>query len=225
MPKSHETNDGAPSRCAVLVPLKSFTKGKSRLDVLGAEKREAIARLAAHVVLEAAKHHHPHVVTGDSQVAEWAKGFGASVILGGQGSLNADLEEALDHLRAAGWRRAVIALGDLPLLRPVDIAAAAASDGFYVIPDRHDAGTNLLACELPFPIRLAFGEDSFPAHLAAIAKTGAGCKIDNESLARFDVDLPEDLEALAALAAGEVLTAPEVNRLNSLLALAGRRIA
>jgi 2-phospho-L-lactate guanylyltransferase len=225
VPESHKKQAVAPARTAVVVPVRSFTEGKSRLVTLGAETREGIGRLAAEAVLEAAGRYPTQVVTGDSAVAEWAKSFGTSVILLHEGSLNADLEEALNRLYGAGYRRAVIALGDLPLLRPADIVNAAACGGFYLIPDRHRAGTNLLACPLPCQVRLAFGEDSFSAHLAAITDAGTGCEIDDESLARFDIDLPEDLDALAVLASRKKLTAREVNRLNSILSLAGRNPA
>ena len=210
---------------AVVVPIRSFTGGKSRLAALGPGGRSAIGRLAAHAVLEASLGYEAHVVTGDGEVASWARGLGASVLMRREGSLNADLESALSELEAEGYRRVVIALGDLPLLKPADIGAAAASHGFFLIPDRHRTGTNLLACGLPCGINLAFGKESFPAHLAAIAEAGAECFIDELSLARYDIDVSQDLDVLAALASRESLTAREVNRLNSILSLAGRSTA
>ncbi|MDA8262098.1 MAG: 2-phospho-L-lactate guanylyltransferase [Actinomycetota bacterium] len=210
---------------AVVTPLRSFSTGKSRLFALGADKREDIGRLAAEAVLAAGGPYQSHVVTADPEVASWASHRGASVIICHGASLNADLEEALEVLGASGFHRAVIALGDLPLLRKGDVDKAAASSGFFLIPDRHRAGTNLLACDLPCPIRLAFGEGSFAAHLAAISNARAPLTIDAQSLARYDIDLPEDLDALAALDAGESLTAAERHRLNSILSLAGRPTA
>ena len=225
MPKSDEWRAEEAAGVAVVVPIRSFAGGKSRLATLGPEQRSAIGRLAAHAVLEASIDYHAHVVTGDGQVASWARGLGASVLVRREGSLNADLESALSELEAKGYRRVVIALGDLPLLKAADICAAAASRGFYLIPDRHRTGTNLLSCDLPCAIRLAFGKESFPAHLAAIAEAGAECLIDELSLARYDIDVSQDLDVLATLASRESLTPREVNRLVSILSLAVRSTA
>ena len=211
----------AANLAAVVMPIRSFSTGKSRLAELGTGNRGGIGRLMADAVLHAGGARRSYVVTADAEVASWASGRGTSVIVCHGDSLNADLEEALGVLKASGFGRAVIALGDLPLIRSDDIDNAAGSGGFFLIPDRHHTGTNVLACNLPCSIRLAFGAGSFAAHAAAIANAGAPLVVDENSLARYDVDLPEDLEALAALAARESLSTAERHRLNSILSFAG----
>ena len=82
----------AANLAAVVMPIRSFSTGKSRLAALGTGNRGGIGRLMADAVLHAGGARRSYVVTADAEVASWASGRGASVIVCHGDSLNADLE-------------------------------------------------------------------------------------------------------------------------------------
>lgn len=82
---------------------------------------------------------------------------------------------------------------DLPLLARIDVEAllgSAARTGIAIAPDRHDRGTNALACRAGMAIQPRFGPDSFALHLEQAPQRTI---VRREGLA-IDVDTPEDLE-------------------------------
>jgi 2-phospho-L-lactate guanylyltransferase len=192
-----------PPVLAVL-PLKSFSAAKERLDLV-AGRRAAVAAAAAGIVATAC---HTAgldvaVVTGDREVSSWASERGAFVV--------DDPGTGLDDAAAAGVSAAgsdrpgwLVVHGDLPLLgaADVEVASRAIAAGITVLAPSRDGGTNLLGS--PRPLRFRYGPGSFARHLAAAAaepqlilvRTGTAIEIDTIA----------DLRGAARLPGGEWLS-------------------
>ena len=75
-----------------------------------------------------------------------------------------------------------------------------------VIAPSVDNGTNALALRPPEAIEMRFGRDSAAAHRDAALAAGIAVTMLDSARLRFDVDAPEDLEALADLKPGAATT-------------------
>ena len=85
-----------------------------------------------------------------------------------------------------------------------DIASlvlAAASESAVVCPDRSQTGTNALLRWQTQSLPLAFGENSYARHLAAIASAGLYFREVSTMGLAMDIDAPGDLQLLQTQAA------------------------
>ncbi|MFB8386248.1 2-phospho-L-lactate guanylyltransferase [Microbacterium sp. NPDC055910] len=188
----------------VVIPVKDPARGKSRLAVMGVD-RVALARAIALDTIAA---------------AAACPAVARVVVVGDDGGL---VLGALDvpHLRfvpegdpqgldaavATGMAsfermpRAAL-LGDLPALRPDDLATAlalAASVDRGVVADAEGTGSTLVTAAAEVPWSSAFGDGSFARHVAL------GCTpldVDGSSTLRRDVDTAEQLRAARTLGLG-----------------------
>jgi 2-phospho-L-lactate guanylyltransferase len=119
--------------------------------------------------------------------------------------LNAALTEAAEHATRSWPADGVVALvGDLPALRPGELAAAltaAAGQPRSFVADAPGTGTTLLAATPGTPLRPEFGAGSAERHAAAATPLDAGPGL------RHDVDTAEDLHAAAVLGLGPATAA------------------
>jgi 2-phospho-L-lactate guanylyltransferase len=111
--------------------------------------------------------------------------------------LNAAISAGIDSARAsdAGAHVAVL-LGDLPAMRPADLARAlelARPHPLAFVPDAATTGTTMICVSPGVPVEPLFGEGSAKAHAAAGFTT---LQIPADSGLRRDVDAPRDLDAL-----------------------------
>jgi 2-phospho-L-lactate guanylyltransferase len=112
--------------------------------------------------------------------------------------------------------RVGVLLGDVPALRPDDLAAAlaaAAGHGRAFVADAAGTGTTLLTVGPDVPFASRFGAGSAAAHAAL---GFVRLDVPDASTLRHDVDLPADLAALRALRPG-----PRTARLLDALAAGG----
>lgn len=183
----------------VVIPVKPAEVGKSRLAASAQVTRSiALDTVAAAVATPGV---HVIVVTADSEVADAATALGAEVVTEAQRSgLAAAI--ALGLARAGETRgtsgRAVL-LGDLPALRPADLAAAlrvASGHRRAFVPDAEGTGSTLVTATAGSPLVHHFGASSAERHRAAGL---AELALPAESPLRRDVDLAEHL-ALAEIA-------------------------
>lgn len=113
---------------------------------------------------------------------------------------NAVLEQARSHV--AAWEPAslLVVSADLPLFQPADVQAMlalASNEPVIVIaPDRHQLGTNALLLRPPGAIPFRFGPTSLADHCREAATRGLSVKLYQSTGTAFDVDRPEDLDAL-----------------------------
>ena len=119
--------------------------------------------------------------------------------------LNAALAEAAEHAATAWPEDGVAALvGDLPALRPAELAAAldvAAGHPRSFVPDAAGTGTTLLAVRPGHPLAPSFGAGSAARHRLDAFELPAAAGL------RHDVDTAEDLISAGRLPLGPATSA------------------
>jgi len=186
-----------PAGAALLVPVKAFSAAKGRLaDVLDPDGRAQLARRMASIVLQAGGTMARFVVCDDPDVAAWAGAEGAEVLWRPGRGLDQAVSEGVEHLRTAGFARAVVAHSDLPLAEQLDWVGAFA--GVTIVPDRRDDGTNAISVPTDAGFRFAYGAASFRRHAAEARRLGLPLRVVRHRLVSFDVDLPGDLAEVLA---------------------------
>ena len=175
---------------AILVPLKAFDVGKSRLRQGGVIAVADLSRALALGVLLAARPRPVYVVCESSDVASFAIECGAQAIETRISGLNEATTHAYRQL-SGEYRQLVIAHGDIR--DPRGLGAFDPLEGVTVITDAHGTGTNVLALTTGMDFTFRFGRDSAQAHRREARRLGIECHVDYESPWRFDVDEPRDL--------------------------------
>jgi 2-phospho-L-lactate guanylyltransferase len=190
-----------------VVPVKSFARAKVRLrERFSAAQVETILQAlledVLHALLCSAHIDHCRVVTSDPAVEKLALGRGARVQrLDPDPGLNPALERIAAALRAEDYGAMLVALGDLPLLRPRDVDAvveAGLRSGAAGMASA-DGGTALLLTAPPGCVAARFGPESFDAHRAAARERGLelGEWRSDDPSACIDLDTPQDAERIA----------------------------
>ena len=186
----------APAR-AVLVPVKAFADAKLRLAKhLPPEERRRLARSMAGSVVAAASPMPVAVACDDAEVAEWAVAAGAAVVWTPGTGLNGAVERGVAHLADGGFDVVIVAHADLPLVRsigPLGTPGVAA-----LAPDRRGDGTNVAAVPSLSGFRFSYGPGSFGRHRAEAERLGLAVEVIERADLAWDVDVPDDLEALSA---------------------------
>jgi len=195
---------------SVVLPVKRLAAGKSRLR--GAVDGVPHERLALALVLDTATAAlaSPAVtqvvaVTDDAEAAAALTALGARTV---PDPPRPGLNAAFAHGAALVARDAPVAAlaGDLPALRPEELAAAltasgpliAAATGRWFVADAEGTGTVLLAAPAGRFLTPRFGPGSAAAHAASGARPLDGAWPG----LRRDVDTPSDLVAAVALGVG-----------------------
>ncbi len=193
-----------------VVPVRGLPAGKARLArLLTIEQRNRLVRaMLGDVVraLQAARRvDRVTIVSRDIAARREAARLGVAFLrqAPGQAGLNAALRDAQARVAEAG--ALLIVPADLPLIRPADIDALVAAGSPAVGPavalaPAEDGGTNGLCLRPPSVIEPAYGPGSAARHeRAALAADAAFTAVRSERWA-LDVDWPEDLARLLALA-------------------------
>jgi 2-phospho-L-lactate guanylyltransferase len=189
---------GSAGGAAVVIPIRSFDAGKSRLGVrLDPAARADLLRAMAENVVAAAGPMPVAVVSGAGEVRRWATALGLTVV-DDPGTLNLAAAAGLGWAAAAGFDRVVIAHADLPLATSL---APVAADGrrpvVTAVPCHRDDGTPVLS--LPAAAGgfvFAYGPGSFRRHAAAARAAGLAFRVRRDRGLGRDVDAPEDLVGL-----------------------------
>lgn len=192
-------------RWVVVVPVKPAADGKTRLaGVLSASTRERLVRAMALDTVAAALST-PEVVrvvvvTADAPLRTLLARSVDLVDEPGDG-LNGAVRAGIDEAASTPHGVAVL-LGDLPALRPEDLAAAlgmASAHERALVADADGTGTTLLAALPGIAIDPQFGPGSAAAHeLAGHVRLAVAAA----STVRRDVDVPDDLAEVARLGVG-----------------------
>ena len=188
----------ASVRAAVVIPIRSFEAGKSRLGArLDPARRADLLRAMAENVVAAAGAMPVAVVSGAGEVRRWATALGLTVI-DDPGSLNLAAAAGLGWAAAAGFDRVVVAHADLPLAATLTPMAA---DGRQLVvtavPCHRDDGTPVLSLPtIATGFIFAYGPGSFRRHAAAARAAGLAFRVRRDGRLGRDVDAPEDLLGL-----------------------------
>lgn len=192
-------------RWVVVVPVKPAAEGKTRLaGSLSPASRERLVRAMALDTIAAASAaegvERVVVVTADAELRTL---LASSVDLVDEpgGGLNAAVRAGIDRARQLDAGVAVL-LGDLPALRPADLADALSMAGAHdraVVADADGTGTTVLTALPGLPLEPRFGAGSAAAHeLAGHVRL----TVPATSTARRDVDVADDLAEVERLGVG-----------------------
>jgi 2-phospho-L-lactate guanylyltransferase len=196
-----------------IVPIRSLRQGKTRLAAVlsPATRAEWIKRMARGVLESAIASgvvSEVLVISPDPEALEFAAAFGPKVLPVRQRQesrgLNAAIAQGEELARERGAAAILVLFGDLPLLTPSDIRNLTRRDAPVVLaPDRHLTGTNALLLRLaalrPDGPRFSFrfGADSYAKHVEEAHALGFEVATAFTAGTAFDLDTPEDLEAMA----------------------------
>jgi 2-phospho-L-lactate/phosphoenolpyruvate guanylyltransferase len=197
-----------PLAWSLVIPVKLLAQAKTRLTGLEPERRSRLAlAMAADTIaaaLQADSVATVLVITDDTLVRDVVCGLGAVVLADVPGAgLNAALGYGAGYARQRWPARGVCAVaGDLPAMRPAELAAAlsaAGELGVAFVPDADGTGTALYAAAPGCAFRPRFGPASRRRHL-----DGGAAEIASAVLTglRRDVDTVDDLRAAAAIGVG-----------------------
>jgi 2-phospho-L-lactate guanylyltransferase len=194
-------------RVVAIVPVGVLDAAKSRLGaVLDAEeRRDLVVRMLVRTIaasLATPGIDETLVISPDLDALATAATAGARTMRQRTQGLNAGLAEARDDAIAGGATGLLVLPIDLPLVTPQALRAvvdAGPAAIVALVPDRHGRGTNALLIRPPDAIPFAFGGDSRDAHAAA-ARAANVPFVELESTLSVDLDTPDDLLLLEALA-------------------------
>jgi len=189
------------SGAAIVVPLRAFAAGKARLaGRLDDDARAALGRRMAERVVAAAAHVDVAVVSDAPDVRAWAASLDLT-ILDDPGSLDGAASAGTRWAEGAGFSRVAVAHADLPRARSLEPVLR---DGglpiVSIVPCHRDDGTPVLSLPLPLPdgFRFAYGAGSFRRHARTARRAGLAVRVVRDPDLGFDVDVPDDLDALTA---------------------------
>lgn len=186
------------SAAGVVIPIRGFSGGKSRLGALGPERAWLVAEMASRV-LAAARPMPVAVVTSAREVRAWAAAAGVTV-LDDPGSLDLAALAGMAWAGSLGLDRLVVAHADLPLARSL---SGLAWDGgrpvVAAVPCHRDDGTPVLSVPTGVAFRFAYGPGSFRRHAAEARRLRLGFRVVRDPALAHDVDAAEDLAGLGLL--------------------------
>jgi 2-phospho-L-lactate guanylyltransferase len=194
-------------RTAAILPLKAFSKAKSRLAASRpAELRARLAEAMATDVLDALSAcpalEQVYAVCADRPTEELAGAFGAQSIadrsLAGQ---SAAVTVGIARACEEGFERVLCVPGDCPALSADDLSALLLQErtpALTIVPDRHGTGTNALLIAPPRLVAPSFGPGSFARHLESGRAAGLEPVVARPAGLVLDIDSAEDLAQLRA---------------------------
>jgi 2-phospho-L-lactate guanylyltransferase len=179
-------------RVGVLVPIKSFTSGKSRLrPTLTPNETIDLTKRLARGVIAACSPYECIVVCDSSDVASFAEHEGASVLFVTGHGLNESVASAYESV-ADRFDVVIIAHGDL--VDPTGIGQFDPPDGVTIVTDRHGLGTNVMSLPVGIDFQFAYGTDSASLHVKEAHRLDQPVTVVTDSPWGHDVDTPDDLE-------------------------------
>ncbi len=185
----------------LLVPLKPFGEGKSRLSpVLPATRRAALSQqLFQHLIAQA----RASTVLAGTIVVSRDRSVMADIhdpkihFLPEAGTgLNQALAQGRQAALAHGADALLVLPADLPYVTTADIAllhGLGARQPAVVLVPSADNGTNALLLHPPTAIDFAFGPNSFDHHRHAAQRAGIASIVHTSTTLAFDLDNPRDL--------------------------------
>lgn len=195
----------------LIVPVKPFAEGKSRLaPVLTEEARTVASRTFLTHVLDTVQaagcFDHVVVVSRDQQALTLASHYGAQVLIEQGRSLNAALEQARAYALSQGATSLLVLPADLAFLSAADVVMLCQSqpaEAGVTIARSRDGGTSALLLRPPSALPFRFGADSFARHLYEAQQRGLPVTIIESETLAADVDQPGDWLAWQAVMAAE----------------------
>jgi 2-phospho-L-lactate guanylyltransferase len=184
-----------------IVPIKDFTRAKSRLrPLLTAEQCAELATCMAADVLRALRGcagiGHVTCLGDEPQIRAFAAKQGCEFIAErADTGLPANLDLAARQLQESGAQTLLIVPVDLPTIETADIDECLKKHrgGLTICPAERDGGTNALIISPPTGIGFQFGEQSCAKHIHAAEAAGLEHRREDTPAFRYDIDTPADL--------------------------------
>ena len=196
------------AEAAVVIPVRSFTRGKSRLAVAfgtgpsASADHEAFVRGLADRAADAAGTRPTAVVTSAPEVVEWARSRDLFVVAD-RGSLDAAAGAGRAWAADCGCTRVVVVHADLPDIVSLDSVAGGGADPVAaIVPDHRGDGSPVLSVPVAAAFEFSYGPGSFDRHCAAARRAGLELRVVHDDALAFDVDGPDDLAILLARSPG-----------------------
>lgn len=192
----------------MVVPIRAFSEGKSRLGELRSEERARLLRRMAERVVAAAGELPVAVVSSAPEVRAWAASLGL-VVIDDPGSLDRAAAAGAGWAAGTGAVRVVVAHADLPQARElVSLARDGARPVVAAVPCHRDDGTPVLSLPTGSGFRFAYGPGSYRRHAAEARRLGLAFRAVRDPRLARDVDVSEDLAAAEELLEVDQTTRP-----------------
>ena len=191
-------------KIAAIIPVKTFSKAKTRLD-LSSNQREAICRIMLEEVVRTISNtkniEKIIVVSKDEEALKLSKKFGVEGIFDDDESgVNHAVSLADDFLENSEYDASIVFPQDIPFMQSEDIDNLIQFQknpkSVLVVPSRQFDGTNAL---LRMPVNLMkthYDEDSYKIHLEVGKSLTPNTSLIFLRRIMLDIDNQEDLEFL-----------------------------
>ncbi len=192
-------------RTAAIVPVKTFSKAKKRLN-LDPEKTEIICKLMLEEVLGTISKSHliekTVLVTRDEAALTIGKRFGCIEIIDEKElGVNNAVALADEYFLNDGFDATVVFPQDIPLIQPDDIQALFnfknSQKCALVVPSRKFDGTNALFRSPVNLMKTHYDEDSYKIHLSTAEEISASSALVLIRRIMLDVDEMADLQFIS----------------------------
>ena len=175
---------------AIVIPLRDFAAGKSRLRHAGVSDVDRRIRELATGVITASHPRPTYVACESSNVAAFARERGAGLIRSNAHDLNAAVTNA-HRILAKDFHAIMIVLGDLR--NPVGLGTYEPPAPVSIVADHHGTGTNVLIVPGSVDFIFSFGLNSARHHAEEADRLGLTCHVTHGSEWAYDIDEIEDL--------------------------------
>ncbi|HSB56298.1 MAG TPA: 2-phospho-L-lactate guanylyltransferase [Nitrosopumilaceae archaeon] len=189
-------------RTAAIVPVKTFSKAKRRLN-LSPEKREIICKLMLEEVLRTISKsdliEKTALVTKDESAFSIGKRFGCIEIIDEKElGVNNAVAIADEYFKKNGYDATIVFPQDIPLMQPGDIKTLfnfkMSQKCALVVPSRKFDGTNALFRTPVNLMKTHYDEDSYKIHLSKAEEISASSALVLIRRIMLDVDELSDLQ-------------------------------
>lgn len=189
----------------VIIPVKPFSKGKSRLSQVFDPK--ALYRLnvalffrTLQTVVLSQVFDEILIVSRSKRALRWADQKGLSTLLeASPHSLNTAIKQAISFLDAKERGGLVILPTDLPLMATDDLenlARLSQKSDLVIVPDCHQAGTNAICLHAKARFEPSFGFGSFQKHCKLALKEDLNVTVWMNKHLQRDLDTQPDWEVV-----------------------------
>jgi 2-phospho-L-lactate guanylyltransferase len=192
------------TEAGVVIPVRSFTRGKSRLAGAfgpgrhGRTDHEAFVRGLADRAADAAAPRPTAIVTSAPEVVEWATARDLFVVADG-GSLDAAADAGRSWAAERGLARVVVVHADLPDIVSLDsVTGDGAEPVVVIVPCHRGDGSPVLSVPVTAAFGFSYGPGSFARHCAEARRAGLELRVVHDDALGFDIDVPDDLAVLLA---------------------------
>jgi 2-phospho-L-lactate guanylyltransferase len=195
-----------------VLPVKEIDDAKSRLAhqcsrVFRRELQRAMLDDVLNALTKTARLAGIVVVSADRHAQLVARRCGARVFEDGARSGHTRAVMAAARRLASEGRAGMLTVpADVPAISAAQIARVLAAHGeapaFTIVPSHDCRGSNAIVVSRPDAVELAFGDDSFVAHLHAARGAGIEPTIVRSPGIALDIDHPADLARLMQMATG-----------------------